>query len=91
MSDLLPSIYNSRGVFQPLPTDVVATLDDGRRATYAKIERAAADLKIADDLVAAAIAKCKAASDAVVEFKAFADKEFPKLTFQQLWKENFAR
>lgn len=82
----LPSVFSKTGAFQPLPSEVVDSLDDQRRASYAKLSRCSADLKAADTAVASSIVNIKAAHDAVTEHEKFMTANFPKVTFHDLWK-----
>jgi hypothetical protein len=85
----LPSIFDSRGTFTPLPDAVVANFDEARRASYAKLSKASAELKAADTAVAQSMADIKSANDAVTEQEAFMRKAFPKREFHDLWREAF--
>jgi hypothetical protein len=83
----LPSIFDSRGTFRDLPSDVVDSLDDARRATYQKIKACAANLKTADDAVAASIENIKSANAEVTAHEKFIAATFPKRDFHSLWLE----
>lgn len=85
----LPSIFDARGAFQELPDDVVASLDDGHRATYAKIRQCAADLKVADTAVADAIEQIKTSYDDVTKLEKFM-AAIPQPTYLDLWRESKA-
>jgi hypothetical protein len=85
----LPSLFDSRGVFQELPPDALSTLSEAHAIAYSKIKTCAADLKAADQRVADAIEGVKAANDAVIEMQNTIRVKFPKLTFHQLWKDTF--
>jgi hypothetical protein len=85
----LPSIFDSRGTFRDLPSDVVDSLDDARRATYQKIKTCAANLKTADDAVAASIENIKSANAEVTAHEKFMRTAFPKREFHDLWRETF--
>jgi hypothetical protein len=81
----LPSLFDSRGAFVELPSDILDSLDDARAATYQKIKRCADDLKAADAAVAVSICNIKLANDAVVKHDAFMASAFKPITHHDLW------
>lgn len=89
MMDL--SIFDSKGVFQDLPENVLSTLSDVQSAAYQKTRQCAADLKVADKIAADALADVKACNAAVIEMENYIRKTYPEKKFHDLWKETFTR
>jgi hypothetical protein len=83
-------IFDSKGVFQELPPDVADSLDDVRAAAYQKLRACAAVLQAADTAAADTGQSVKRCNAAVIEFENFMRKA-PKMTFHDLWKENYQR
>lgn len=83
----LPSIFDARGAFQELPSEVFDSLDDAHRATYQKIQRCAADIAAADKAVAASIENIKTRFDEVRDFEKLM-AAIPQPAFMDLWRES---
>lgn len=87
----LPSLFDSCGVFKPLPDNLIGTLDEAHAAAYEKIRECAFVLAAADNKLALAMDTIKDRVVAVTDFDQWMRKTFPKMTFHDLWKANFSR
>jgi len=85
----LPSIFDSRGAFQELPSDVADTLPEASRAVYEKNKRAADNLKVAESVLSATIENIKSSFDAVTEFENYI-AAIPQPSYMDLWRESKA-
>ena len=83
-------MFDSKGAFQELPLDAADSLDGVRAAAYQKIRACAAVLQAADSAAADTGQRVKTCNAAVIEFENFMRKA-PKMTFHDLWKENYQR
>lgn len=82
------SVFSKTGAFTPLPDEVVATFDEARAASYARLVTCADDLKAADAGVAASIEAIKEANAEVVAQEKLV-AALPKRDFYSLWRETF--
>jgi hypothetical protein len=86
-----PAIFDSKGVFQELPDELVGTLDEAHAIAYTTIKFRANELEAADSKLASAIEALRDCVQTAADFQQHMLRTFPKLSFHDLWKQNFSR
>lgn len=90
MSDL-PSLFDTKGVFTPLSDDALGGLGELQAAAYLALADAARGLAAKDSADAAAQDRVTNCIRDVREAEQYLADNYPKMTFQDLWRENFGR
>jgi len=87
------SLFSTKGVFQPLSSDVLAKFNDEQRAAYARLAAAVAELNAANVEAESAIIANRAALNDLREAE-IAEAKKPKTSFLNEWraaKEQYAK
>ncbi len=87
MTDQLPSLFDSKGIFTPLDDATLATLDAMQAAAYLAVRDTTAVLTAADD--ALKLAKARLTDNIALQRAAdqYLADSYPKLTHFDLWKQ----
>lgn len=87
MTPDLPSIFDSKGHFAALPSEVLTALLPERKIVYQRVRDAAEESTAADTEVTASLKAVEAAVKAEAEIANYVAKTFQPRTQFDLWKE----
>ena len=91
MTDNIPAVFSDKGVFQELDDAALAGLSQLQAAAYLALADAAHELAAKDQAVAAAQDRVTNCIRDLREAQQYLTDNYPKITFQDLWRENFGR